>query len=194
MARAVALAALVAALTAATAGARSDANAVIRHGVGIGKVRLGMTEAQVRAALGKPSSTLDEAGSFGRRTHELQYDGSAWLVRLGGRPLRVVQVATTLRRERTREGLGVGSFERDVLKAYPRLRCERLRTGPFPGSPNSRMLLTQVRECVLDTGRGTQTVFSSVIERKVPWERLLPEDWEPRARVLEVAVRADSLR
>jgi hypothetical protein len=157
-------------------------------------VRLGMTEAQVRAALGRPMTTLEETGSFGRRTVELQYGVSSYLVRLSGRPFRVVQVATTLRRERTREGLGVGSFERDLTKAYPRLRCERLRTGPFPGSPNSRMLLTQVRECVLDTGRGTQTVFSSVIERKVPWERLLPEDWKPRARVLEVAVRIDSSR
>ena len=185
-----AVAALLAAASAATAGARPESNALIRHGVGIGKVRLGMTETQVRAAMGRPTTTLREAGSFGRPTIELQYGVDAYLVRLAGRPLRVVQIATTLRKERTREGLGVGSLERDVVRAYgPRLRCERLRTGLIPGSQTTRMLITTVRECVLNTTAGTQTSFLSVVKPVVLWERLLPEDWEPRARVLSVAVR-----
>jgi hypothetical protein len=171
-----------------TAGASSQ---LIRHGVGIGAVRLGMTEAEVRAALGRPTALVRSRTAFGGTRLELQFDEAAYAVvlrrRAGG--LRVVAVSTILSRERTREGLGVGSPEARVRRAYgARLRCEPLRTKPFDSASDARVLVSKERNCTLTTPGATQTVFRSVVKGRFPWSRLTPDDW-PRARVYVVTVR-----
>jgi len=181
------LAAVAALVAAGTAGGSSQ---LIRHGVGIGKVRLGMTEAQVRRALGRPTSVVRRRAGFGGARTELQFDEASYTVVLRRRSgaMRVVAVSTILERERTREGLGVGTLEARVRRAYgSRLRCERLRTEPVDDRTSARMLMPPERNCVLTVG-GAQTVFRSVVKGRWPWSRLTPADW-PRARVYVVSVR-----
>jgi hypothetical protein len=171
-----------------TAGASSQ---VIRHGVGIGKVRLGMTEAQVRGALGRPTAVVRRRVGFGGARLELQFDQASYTVVLRRRAegFRVVSVSTIVARERTREGLGVGSLETRVRRAYgARLRCEPLRTRAWDSTSDARVLISNSRNCVLATSGATQTVFRSVLKGRFPWVRLKPEDW-PQARVYVVTVR-----
>lgn len=182
------LATLVTLVAGGTAGASSQ---LIRHGVGIGKVRLGMTETQVRAALGRPTATVRTRTGFGGARLELQFDEAAYTVvfRRRATGFRVVAVSTVLPRERTREGLGAGSLETRVRRAYGRrLRCEPLRTRPWDGGGDARTLVSTERNCVLATAGATQTVFRSVVKGRFPWVRLTPADW-PRARVYVVTVR-----
>jgi hypothetical protein len=184
------VAVLLAALAAGgvAGAARSDAE-LIRHGVGIGSVRLGMTEAQVRRVMGRPTAVVRRRTGFGVRV-ELQFDEAEYTVVLRRRAGRfqVVAVSTILARERTREGLGVGSLERRVRSAYGRrLRCEPLRTRPARGS-SYRLLDPTERNCVLATAGSTETVFRSVVKGPTPWWPLTPADW-PRARVYLVTVR-----
>lgn len=135
-------------ITGALAG---PAVARIRPHEAIGPISLGMTRAKVVHALGKPD--------FVRRTRPresltlVHYDYSmtkGWIVTLRSGALRVVEVTTMVRSERTREGLGVGSSHGKLLRTYPRLRCRDVRpeTGGTPVQ----------RDCVLTRGR-RQTVF-----------------------------------
>lgn len=182
------LASLAVLVAVGTAGASSQ---LIRHGVGIGKVRLGMTEAEVRAALGPPTATVRSRTGFGGARLELQFDEAAYTVvlRKRGSGFRAVSVSTIVSQERTREGLGVGSLETRVRRAYgARLRCEALRTRPIDDRGGPRMLVPPERNCVLATAGATQTVFRSVVKGRFPWVRLTPDDW-PRARVYLVTVR-----
>jgi hypothetical protein len=188
------LPAVLAALAAVGVGgaARSDAE-LIRHGVGIGSVRLGMTEAQVRRALGRPTAVIRRRTGFGGLRVELQFAQAEYTVTLRRRAGRfqVVAVSTILAQERTREGFGVGTLERRVRRAYGRrLRCEPLRTRlASEGRSTVRVLASTERNCVLTTAPGTETVFRSVLERRTRWDWVLtPSDW-PRARVYVVTVR-----
>lgn len=100
----------VALALAASAGASTQRDTLIRPGIGIGKVRLGMTLAQVRAAWGRPQAVTIEPHMRGGRTIHLQYDFGAYEATLSGGPgrERVVSVATTLAKEKTPLGLGPG--------------------------------------------------------------------------------------
>jgi hypothetical protein len=185
---------LVALAAGGVAGAARSDTELIRHGVGIGSVRLGMTEAQVRRALGRPTAVIRRRTGFGGVRLELQFDQADYTVELRRRAGRfqVVAVSTILARERTREGFGVGTLERRVRGAYGRrLRCEPLRTRlASQGRSTVRVLASTERNCVLTTQRGTETVFRSVLERRSRWDWILtPADW-PRARVYIVTIRA----
>jgi hypothetical protein len=190
-ARSVALLSVVAGLTvAASAGAASQSSQLIRHGVGVGKARLGMTEAQVRAALGRPTWVVQRRTGFGGVRRELQFGEAAYSVvfRRRAGAFRAVAVNTILSRERTPEGLGVGSLETRVRRAYgSRLRCEPLRTRLARGS-TMRVLVSNTRSCALPTSGRTETVFESVVKGRFAWSFVKPEDW-PRARVYLVTVR-----
>jgi hypothetical protein len=84
-------------------------------------VELGTSEAQVRRALGTPQAVIRRRVGFGRLFVEWQFDRGAWRVRLLGRrgSLRVTSVATMVRRERTRQGFGVGTQERALRACAP---------------------------------------------------------------------------
>ena len=187
MRRIVPLAFLLAAFAAAGASAATESTQLIRPSQGIGKVRLGMSDADLRRVLGRPRVAIPRSAGFGRRTVDYEFGYGEYGVRLFGTPgrLRVVRVTTTLRRERTPSGIGPGSSERALLRAYPALRCPRLATLVAHGTV---YVTTDERECTLRTPSGRRTVFVSGVGRGALLVRL--RDWDRQARVLEVAVAA----
>ena len=87
----------------------------------IGGVSLGMTEAQVRAKVGRPASVKRGSSEFGR-WKELYYRDLVVVFQSGR---KVTSVATTSRRERTRSGVGVGSTEAQLKSRIRGLRCRK---------------------------------------------------------------------
>jgi hypothetical protein len=109
--------------------AAAPASAIIRPQKGMSGVTLGMTKAQVRAKLGSP------IGSGGGRL----YFARVWVgFRLG----RAVEITTTRSSEHTGSGVGVGSSEAAVRRAFPSVSCSasggfrRCRLGS--GQPGTR--------------------------------------------------------
>jgi hypothetical protein len=181
---------LVAAVGAGVAGAAAPS---IRPGVGIAAITLGMTEAELRTALGRPEASHREPSTFGRLRAVLQYDGARYTVILDGRPgaLRVTAVSTTLARHRSPEGFGVGTPERALKARFAsRLRCAPLTTvasseGPFVARSQ------RWRRCVVPGPRTTQVVWFTNLPQELtnqlPFVRVT--EWNRTARVVEVAVR-----
>jgi hypothetical protein len=165
---------LTALLFAAPASADEE---VVRHGLAIGKVRLGMSVAEVRRLLGPPRSTTRELR--GRNVYvESDWDYGWWTVGFakppGGR-FRAVMVGTVQRTQRTSERLGPGSTRRQVSERLPATICRSVQ--PAGGSR-----LNELGECVYG-GRGRrQTVFVFNLTF-TGWH------WSPQARVVEVQVR-----
>lgn len=179
------IAALAAGLLLVPAAGATDA--LIRPGKGIGKVELGMSEAQVRRALGTPHAVIRKQVGFGRVSAEWQYDFGLWRVQLLGRrgALRVVSVATMARSERTRQGFGVGTLERTLRRTYGRaIRCEQLRTdsGIVWGHNN-------VRKCNVRGPGGARLSWASAHPRKA-FDIVRVAEWLRTARVIEVSVVA----
>jgi hypothetical protein len=177
-----------AAFAGTDAAARPDVNLVIRPAIGIGKVRLGMTEAQLRRAMGRPRAVVRRGGSFGLRRIEYEYGFAAYVVRLSGRrqQLRVVAVGTTLPRERTVKGIGPGSRERDALRAYPAARCARLELWSSRTGGGTPYVVTRRRTCTLFSATGRRTTFASSPPRGGPF--LTRAQWTAKARIVEVTV------
>jgi hypothetical protein len=88
----------------------------------IAGVKIGMTAAQVRAQLGKPKKV-------GYRPDQIQgsikvYDYGLTDVYLSrGAEGQVFHVVTTSRKQRTKEGLGVGSTRAAIKRGYSKARC-----------------------------------------------------------------------
>jgi hypothetical protein len=117
-------------VVAGGAVASSSRDALVRPGVGIGRVSLGMTPVQVERALGRHTLVNKrERLGFGTSYVEHYWD-AGWTVGYTGRRgrLRVVRVSTQARNQRTPARIGVGSRPRDIVRAYPGARCaERYR-------------------------------------------------------------------
>jgi hypothetical protein len=181
---------LVAATGAGIAGAVEPS---IKPGVGIAVVRLGITEAQLRVALGRAEASHREPSTFGRVRAVLQYDGATYTVILDGRPgaIRVTAVSTTLARHRSPEGFGVGTPERTLKARFAsRIRCAPLSTvpsseGPFVAADQ------RWRRCVVAGPRATQVVWFTNLPQELtnqlPFVRVT--EWNRTARVVEVVVR-----
>jgi len=109
----------IAAALAVAAAVASPAHAKVTFD-GIGAIKLGMSEADVRAELGRPSSErtggrADEAATLLYRRRKLE-------VTVQRAEDRVVAVKTTARSQRTASGLGIGSSKAAVQR---RLRGEK---------------------------------------------------------------------
>ena len=115
-------AALLAAALAALA-APAGAAALIQVDRGIAGVRLGNTQAQVRAALGAPASTRTGTNDFGGFT-QYRYRGGLRVLFSGGDS--VTLVSTSGLGDRTVRGVGVGSRERAVRTRVPGVRCHAI--------------------------------------------------------------------
>jgi hypothetical protein len=115
-------ASVVIALLAVTLVASASATeSTINPGVGIGKVKLGMTRAQAEHALGRHDFVNERSSVNGAPYLELGWDFGTWTV--GLLRGRVVQVTTTLHDQKTAEGIGNGSTMRPLLRVYPHVFC-----------------------------------------------------------------------
>jgi hypothetical protein len=169
---------LVAAAVATPAGGERHADLLVRHGESIGKVKLGMTLAQVRQVLGRERAVnkREKRGTRGYRYLELDWDYTWWTVgfmRAPGGKYRAVSIGTVQKGQRTPERLGTGSTERDLYAKLP-VSCRMVssrRSGNFLHG-----------ECVYRRPRGRQTVF--VLSRSQD-----PDDPTGVARVAQVEVR-----
>jgi hypothetical protein len=157
VARAAVLVAVVVLAGAASAvQAASARDALLRPGVGIGKVRLGMTVAGVRRAMGKHDVGRAQRRDFGNRELELTWwSGLAdsFVVRLLGPPghERVISIATTRKSERTVSGIGPGIRVARFRRAFPNASCRTL----FPVGGGTLI----GTEFVVDAGNGRETAF-----------------------------------
>ena len=154
-----------------------------------------MSLAQVRTAWGRPQATI-VSQERGARKVELQYEYAAYVVTLRGEPRRehVVAIGTTLAKERTTQGLGVGSLERRLQSAFRgRLRCDQLDVVYMPRSTIPVVFGSTERECTLGTVSAPHTTFTSRIRLQYAWDMHPPEDWSRLARVTEVLIAAPVL-
>jgi hypothetical protein len=133
---------LAAGIVASGASAMEE---TIYPGVGIGKLKLGMTRAQVVRALGKGYTVNESSQAF----TELGWNFSSWTVRL--KDGRAVEVGTSLRNQKTTKRVGPGAFWQNVVKAYPGGACT------FNGVDTS---LDGVLEYLVAHKGGTQTLFT----------------------------------
>lgn len=119
--------------TSSPAATETGLHRLIRGG-GIGKVQIGMPFAKVRAALGRPhtvvrTDVLASGGRYVEYSWEVEGDlgPDTWTVGLRSAtrtaPLRVVRVSTTVRSQRTREGLGVGARPRQIVRTFRNATC-----------------------------------------------------------------------
>jgi hypothetical protein len=181
MTKLVVFALVLVAVVAATASANPEGDKRVRHGAGIGELRLGMTYAEVRRILGGPQ-TVDkrERLSGGRRYLEFSWDFGWWTVGFMGRPnrMRVVSIQTLNRRERTAERLGVGSLER-ALRRELRVRCLWVAERAQPD------WMIEAR-CAYASHRGRETVFLLDFGNGgVPYRRLFKQYQVVAVRVQE---------
>ena len=112
------LAALVTAGACALALAGS-AGATIVINRGIAGVNIGMTQTQVRGKLGKPAKVVHGKNEFGPYT-EFRYPGYTVDFQQN---TTVTSIVTTLARERTAAGAGVGSTWAQVHAKVPHVQC-----------------------------------------------------------------------
>jgi len=98
----------------------ASGGATIVIGRGIAGVRLQMTQAQVRSKLGRPEKVVHAKNEFGPYT-EFRYRGYVVDFQNNG---RLTSIVTTLAREKTPAGVGVGSTWAQVRRKVPHLLCE----------------------------------------------------------------------
>ena len=117
------LTAVLAAALVAPLGAPAAAQALIQVDRGIAGARLGNSRAEVRAALGAPSSTRSGTNDFGPFL-QWSFRGGITVGFQGRR--EVSSVSTTGRGDRTRRNVGVGSTEAQVKARVRGVRCETI--------------------------------------------------------------------
>jgi len=140
-----------AAIAVTLAAAASATESTIYPGVAIGKVKLGMTATQVKKALGRDYLLNTSKTVNGKRYVEYGWDYTRWTVTFvqQGRKLRVVQVGTSVRTQRTRQGIGPGSTWRSLVRAYPNGICAQNNHPPGGGAV----------EYLVQHPSGTQTIY-----------------------------------
>jgi hypothetical protein len=158
----------VCAVALALAPLAGATEATIIPGVGIGKVKRGMTQSQVKKALGNWRYVNERKGSH----LSVGWGFAEWTIDfIGG---RTVQVATSVHSQRTTSGIGTGSSWLALVRAYPKGVCTFLG-GDRRGNP--------VEYLVPHKG-GTQTIYVLPYP-KAPLGSVALPPW----RVTEVLVR-----
>ena len=133
---------LVAGIVASGASAMEE---TIFPGVGIGKLKLGMTRAQVVRMLGKGYTVNANTPAY----TELGWNFSSWTVRI--KDGRTVEVGTSLRNEKTSKKVGPGAFWQTLVRAYPGGACT---------FNNVDTTLDGTLEYLVARKGGTQTLFT----------------------------------
>ena len=107
--------------TSATDGVATNESLLITPGVSGGKVKVGMTEDDVTAALGQPERKQGEVLIYDNRfglsvvCSRQKIVGAVFCGDASGRPNSALIKAFTAR---TKEGIGMGSSKADIVKAY----------------------------------------------------------------------------
>ncbi len=171
------VAAAITAVLVLAAGA-SASESTIYPGVGIGKIKLGMSAAQVKKVMGRDFLLNNHETVAGVRYVEYGWDFAHWTVTFEqrGTSLRAVQIATDVQGQRTVKGIGIGTRWPAVRRAYPGGRC---------AFGNHYSQFAWYLEYLVGHKGGTQTLFSleAIYDRsKVP-ARLIGY------KVIEVRVR-----
>jgi hypothetical protein len=94
-------------------------------GQAIGKVRIGMTLKQVKAVLGQPEAVIRrERRGFARTWVEYSWNFTSWRVafQVYKGKYEVVSIRSSVRGERTREGVGYGTLAARLQRTY-RTQC-----------------------------------------------------------------------
>jgi len=176
--------ALAGAAVAAALLAAPAAEAAVAPGKGIAGVRLGMTQAGVRAVLGRPLRVVRDTTELGPFT---QYRYRRLDV-IFFRHTRATGIFTTRTLERTARGVGVGSTEAAVLAGVPGATCRgpaRLRVCEVgdPSRRGARVTLFDLQGGrVSQVGvyvelRGSEAARSRVTDR-APRPGAAPERWQ----------------
>ena len=137
----------------------AQASATIALNRGIAGVNLGMSQAEVRAKLGQSPKVVHGKNEFGSYT-EFRYRGYVVDFQDNG---TVTSVITTLSRERTPAGIGVGSLWSQVRAKVPHVRCEGL---PLLGDCHVGPLLPgrKVTDFFLRAGKVNRVVVGIVLD------------------------------
>ena len=114
---------VLAAVAAVMLASASTAGAVIQVQEGITGIRLGMSQAQVKAGLGNPAKKKTGHNDFGPFTQFL-YRGGITITFQGNTSVTAVAVAGST--DRTASGVGVGSTERQVKMGVRGVKCQTL--------------------------------------------------------------------
>jgi len=190
--------------SALSASAATEQNPLVRPGRSIGNVSLGMTVAQVRIAMGRPAQVERQRLSTSRFLVRYFYEARQISVEFVGtrasfgRPATnalVTRIDTTSDRARLRNGIGVGTRERQLMRAYRgRLDCPRWQrsrlTEEGGRSGEGIVAISLVRPCYLQGPGNAVTVFVSRI--KPPGYRgfgIPKPSHIPSARVWQIIVR-----
>ena len=137
-----------------------SAQALIQVDRGIAGARLTNTQAEVRAALGRPASIRRGRNIFGP-TLTFRYRGGITVFFQGRR--RVTAVSTTGRGDRTRRNVGVGSSEQAVRNRVGGVRCETI-AGTRSCHTNEFEAGRRVTDFVIRNGRVTRVTVAFVID------------------------------
>jgi hypothetical protein len=106
-----------------TLASASTAEAVIQVQEGITGIRLGMSQAQVKAGLGDPGRTKTGHNDFGPFSQFL-YRGGITITFQGNTSVTAVAIAG--HSDRTPSGVGVGSTEKQVKEGVRGVKCQTL--------------------------------------------------------------------
>lgn len=177
MKRALAIALLVGVVAAPASATEST----IVPGVGIGKIKLGMTQAQVERVLGKDYLVNDEGIVGDARYRELAWNFASWSVVFlrRGFDWRVVQVELTLNTQRTTRGIGVSSPFKQVVRSYPQVFCGGIYpswgTQATEQSYDALILMNKsvytafaVKPSVFSHAESVWRVFAVMVQQAVP--------------------------
>lgn len=172
------LAAVLAIGALALPGGAGAIEATIYPGVGIGKVKLGMTATQVKKAMGADLIVNARKNIAGRHYVEYAWNFAHWTVTFAqhGKVLRAVQVATDVHSQKTTKGVGAGTRWRALLRAYPGGRC---------AFGNHYSQFAWYLEYLVPHQGGTQTLFTlnAIYDRTVVPARLVTY------KIVEIRVR-----
>jgi len=180
------------------AASASATESTIVPGVGIGKVKLGMTQAQVEKVLGKDHLVNARATVGGSAYRELAWNFSTWSVGFlhQGTTWRAVQVETTLSPQRTLAGIGVSSPFKQVVSKHPEVFCGGIYSTFGPGydrfGETSLILVNKgpvytafaVKTVTPNDYNGAWRVYAVIVQQSVPGHVSLARTQEGNKTVL----------
>jgi hypothetical protein len=159
----------------------SATESTIYPGVGIGKLKLGMTVKQVKKVLGRPQLVNERKGAY----VEYAWAFGSWTV--GFQSGKAVQISTTQTSQKTTTGVGLKSQLDRVRHSFPGGVCTSSRAFGSKTPPDPRFLGSYATE-YLSQSKGAQTVW--VLHKPSQASNLNPFDQGSGWVVTEVYVRA----